>query len=273
LFVQGACTPTGTVDWVGPLTFTTKDNAFVNVKTILQGAYNTTSGLMNENLRTLNLIPTTEPYTGMTGFTHVNGGGGEKTTSTVLAVTGNDAIVDWVFVELRDKTTPATVIATRSALIQRDGDVVDVDGVSPVGFSVAADDYYVVVRHRNHLGIRTASTISLNKVSATPYDFTTAANQALNSIQKDLTGGKFGMYAGNVNSNNTVRASGSLTVNDYLKLINLLGTSSSIQTNVYSAGDVNMDGTMRASGSLLVNDYLKIINAIGNSSAIITQPF
>ena len=81
------------------------------------------------------------------------------------------------------------------------------------------------------------------------------------------------MYAGNVNSNNTVRASGSLTVNDYLKLINLLGTSSSIQTNVYSAGDVNMDGTMRASGSLLVNDYLKIINAIGNSSAIITQPF
>jgi hypothetical protein len=272
LFVQGACTPDGKVDWVGPLTFTTKDDVFVGVKTILQGAYNTTTGLMNDNLRTLNLIPTTEPYTGMAGFTHVNGGG-EKTTSTVLAVTGNNAIVDWVFVELRDKTTPSTVIATRSALIQRDGDVVDVDGVSPVGFNVVADAYYVVVRHRNHLGVRSASTITFNKVSATTYDFTTSANQALNSIQNDLTGGKFGLYAGNVNGNNTVRSSGSLTVNDYLKLINLLGTSSSIQSNVYSAGDVNMDGTVRASGSLNVNDYLKIINVLGNSSAIITQPF
>ncbi|MBL7813632.1 MAG: hypothetical protein JNL70_01415 [Saprospiraceae bacterium] len=273
LFVQGACTPEGTVDWVGPLTFTTKDDAFVSVKTILQGAYSTTTGLMGDNLRSLNLIPTTEPYSGISGFTHVNGGGGEKVTSTVLAVTGNDAIVDWVFVELRDKTTPATVIATRSALIQRDGDVVDVDGVSPVGFPVVADDYYVVVRHRNHLGIRTASTISLNKVSATPYDFTTSASQALSGVQKDLTGGKFGMYGGNVNSNNTVRASGPSSINDYLRLINLLGTSSNIQSNVYSVGDVNMDGTMRASGPSSINDYLKIINAIGSSAAIITQPF
>ena len=206
LFVQGACTPEGTVDWVGPLTFTTKDDAFVSVKTILQGAYSTTTGLMGDNLRSLNLIPTTEPYTGIAGFTHVNGGGGEKVTSTVLAVTGNNAIVDWVFVELRDKTTPTTVIATRSALIQRDGDVVDVDGVSPVGFNVMADDYYIVVRHRNHLGIRTASVVSLNKTSATPYDFTTAANQALNSVQKDLTGGKFGMYAGDVNADRSINA-------------------------------------------------------------------
>lgn len=273
LFVQGACTPEGTVDWVGPLTFTTKDDAFVSVKTILQGAYSTTTGLMGDNLRSLNLIPTTEPYTGIAGFTHVNGGGGEKVTSTVLAVTGNNAIVDWVFVELRDKTTPTTVIATRSALIQRDGDVVDVDGVSPVGFNVMADDYYIVVRHRNHLGIRTASVVSLNKTSATPYDFTTAANQALSSIQKDLTGGKFGMYGGNVNSNNTVRASGPSAINDYLRLINLLGVSSAIQSNVYSTGDVNMDGTMRASGPSAINDYLRIINAIGSSAAIITQPF
>lgn len=273
LFIQGACSPDGTVDWVGPLTFATKDNAFVGIKTILQGAYNTSTGLMSDNLRSLNLIPTTEPYTAISGFTHLNGGGDEKVTSTVLAVTGNDAIVDWVFVELRDKNTPTTVIATRSALIQRDGDVVDVDGVSPVGFPVIADDYFVVVRHRNHLGIRSASTISLNKVTTTPYDFTTAANQALSSVQKDLTGGKFGMYGGNVNSNNSVRASGSLTVNDYLRLINLLGTSSSILTNVYSTADVNLDGTARASGSLTVNDYLKIINAIGNSAAIITQPF
>ena len=246
----------------------------VAAKAILQGAYNTGTGFMNDNLRTLGLIPTTEPYTGMTGFTHVGGGGGETLKSGLLAgASDNNSIVDWVFVELRDKNNSATVIATRSALIQRDGDIVDVDGVSPVFFKVPTDNYYVAIRHRNHLGILTPSVISVQKTLPITYDFTTAANKALNSIQKDAGGGHFGMYSGNVNSNNTVRASGSLSVNDYLKLINLLGNSANIQSNVYSFGDVNLDGTARASGSLSVNDYLKIINAIGNSAAIITQPF
>ena len=119
----------------------------------------------------------------------------------------------------------------------------------------------------------TPSVLTINKTLPTTHDFTTAANKALSSVQKDVGGGKFGMYAGNVNSNNTVRASGPLSINDYLKLINLLGNSAAIQTNIYSTGDVNLDGSMRASGPLSVNDYLKIINAIGNSSAIITQPF
>jgi Hydrazine synthase alpha subunit middle domain len=243
-------------------------------KAMLQGAYNTATGLMTDNLRTTQLIPTTEPYTGMTGFTHVGGGGGETLKSSLLTgASDNNSIVDWVFLELRDKNNSATVLATRSALIQRDGDIVDVDGVSPVAFKIANDNYFVAVRHRNHLGVLTPSVFSINKTLPITYDFSTAANQALNGIQKDLTGGAFGLYAGNVNGNNTVRASGSLSVNDYLKLINLLGTSSNILSNVYAAGDVNLDGTARASGSLSVNDYLKIINAIGNAAAIITQPF
>jgi hypothetical protein len=81
------------------------------------------------------------------------------------------------------------------------------------------------------------------------------------------------LYAGNVNGNNSVRASGSLSVNDYLRLVNVLGSPSAIQTGVYSVGDVNLDGTARASGSLSVNDYLKIINAIGSAAAIVVQPF
>ncbi len=242
-------------------------------KAILQGAYNTATGLMNDNLRTAQLIPTTEPYTGMAGFTHVGGGGETLKSSLLTGTSDNNSIVDWVFLELRDKNNSATVLATRSALIQRDGDIVDVDGVSPVSFKIANDNYFVAVRHRNHLGVMAPSVFSINKTLPITYDFSTAVNQALNGIQKDLTGGVFGLYAGNVNGNNTVRASGSLSVNDYLKLINLLGTSSSILSNVYSAGDVNLDGTARASGSLSVNDYLKIINAIGNSAAIVVQPF
>lgn len=76
--------------------------------------------------------------------------------ATVFAVTGEDAIVDWVFVELRDKEDYTSVIATRSGLMQRDGDVVELDGVSKLFFAdVPVDSYFVVVRHRNHLGVMT----------------------------------------------------------------------------------------------------------------------
>jgi len=45
------------------------------------------------------------------------------------------------------------VLATRSGLVQRDADVVDLDGVSPLRFkNVNADSFYVVVKHRSHLG-------------------------------------------------------------------------------------------------------------------------
>ena len=95
---------------------------------------------------------------------------------------------------------------------------------------------------------------------------------ALSGVQKDLTGGKFGMYAGNVNSDKTIRTSGPASINDYLKLISLLGNASTILTNVYTAADINMDGNARASGPATINDYLKLISVLGGLS-IITQPF
>ena len=131
----------------------------ISIKAFLQGPYSTSTGLMSDGLRTSGLIPTTEPYSSNTKFMH-HGGGNEVITdpTTVLAVTGNNAITDWVFIELRDKTNPSTVLHTRSALIQRDGDVVDVDGTSPLTFlDVIADDFYVAVRSYNHLGFRSIS--------------------------------------------------------------------------------------------------------------------
>jgi hypothetical protein len=87
-----------------------------------------------------NFIPITEPYSHCTLQQHLHsrwGGGGETIANpaAVFGVTGNDAIVDWVFVELRDRNNMSNVVVTRSALLQRDGDVVDVDGVSPLCFT------------------------------------------------------------------------------------------------------------------------------------------
>ena len=163
----------------------------LSAKAFLQGPFS--SGLMSDDLRLSSLIPTTEPYTGLL-FGHV-GGGGETTTAGVLAITGNNAIVDWVMLELRSGTNSAQVIATRSVLIQRDGDIVDVNGVSPVSFPAAAGTYYVAVRHRNHLGCMAAVPVSLS-ATTTLLDFRTVSTYG-SEAQLNMGGSNI-LWAGNV---------------------------------------------------------------------------
>ncbi len=77
-------------------------------------------------------------------------------SAIVFGITGQNAIVDWAFVELRNKSNNAQVLATRSGLLQRDGDIVETDGVGCLQFpTVPLDSYYVAVRHRSHLGTMT----------------------------------------------------------------------------------------------------------------------
>ena len=133
----------------------------LNAKALLAGAYDA-SGLMYDDLRVGNYLPTSEPYTGL-GFSH---SGSEAIFQGVFDETNDDAIVDWVLLELRDKDNSSTLVTTRAALIQKDGDIVDIDGKSSVSFDVAADDYYLVVQHRNHLGIISTSTISLSETAS-----------------------------------------------------------------------------------------------------------
>ncbi|MEM9885522.1 MAG: hypothetical protein AAF849_06485 [Bacteroidota bacterium] len=127
----------------------------LHAKVALEGAYEENMATMRDDLRQNNLIAIQEPFTTL-GFSHSNGGGGEIIESGVLDITGEDAIVDWIFIRLEDE---AGNFYTRSALIQKDGDVVDVNGVSPVAFPDLLEGFYQIeLRSKNHLAIRTANT-------------------------------------------------------------------------------------------------------------------
>ncbi len=158
----------------------------LQARVMLQGALNVPgtfnfNSIMRDTLRQSDQAPgaiadflvETEPYTNL-GFAHVGPGGGETVTNpaVVFADRGNDSIVDWVFVELRSASNNALVVATRSGLVQRDGDVVDMDGVSPLTFrATSAADYFVSINHRNHLGVMTETTRALSAATAV-VDFT-----------------------------------------------------------------------------------------------------
>ncbi len=209
----GSATISYTVTNACGMTTVTKDvtvirnTVQVSAKAFMQGPYSSSTGLMADGLRSGGYIPTIEPYTGMSNFTHKGNGGGEMLdNANVLTITGNNAIVDWVFIELRDKTTPSTVIATRSALIQRDGDIVETDGTSALTFNdVIAGDYYIAVRHRNHLGFRTAALQTLT-TSPLSLNLSDGSNTLFGSGALKAVGSVYVMYSGNGDSNGVVNA-------------------------------------------------------------------
>jgi len=174
----------------------------------LGGPYDATTGLMSDYLRTAGLIPTIEPYTTL-GYNQL-GCGGESVTPSVLSVSGPNAIVDWVFLELRDAVDINVSVATRSALLQADGDIVDTDGVSAVLFTDIPDgSYYVVVSHRNHLSVMTPGALQLRQATATLHDFTFGfayGQLVFGDSQKSLGGGAYGLWEGDFNRSGTISA-------------------------------------------------------------------
>ena len=227
------------------------------IKVYLDGAYDG-SALMKDDLRVGGLIPTTQPHTGI--FPLVGEGASGTITPAVLATTGANAIVDWVFVELRDGNNPALVLDSRSALVQRDGDVVDLDGSSPLSMAMPVGLYHVAIRHRNHLGAMTAQPLPLDRIAA-PIDFRTAATSTWGiNARKDVSGTMV-LWAGNCVADGAVKYTG--TNSDRSAVLNSIGgvvpTNSS---NGYQVEDLNMDGVVKYTG--LTNDRDVILTNIGS---------
>jgi len=245
----------------------------LKLKVLLQGALiGGTGGLMRDDLRSRGFLPTLEPYTAMGGarFTHINGGGGETMPASVTAqnVGSTDAVVDWVFVELRDPSNLSAVVATRSALVQRDGDVVLAsDGVSPLSFTgLTGSSFYVSVKHRNHLGAMTATAIPLSS-TGTIVDFTTKTGPELwnktvgvfnyEGWEQTTLSGKQALWAGDANHNGKVKYQG--TSNDLITIFSeVIAAQGANNPNPlynydnafgYYFGDVNMDGKVKYQGT------------------------
>ena len=219
---------------IGEDTISIRSDLLISPQVILQGAYDTTSLLMTDLLRSSDLLPLTEPYTDM-GLTHVGVSGGETVDAAVFAITGSNAIVDWVFLELRDKTDSDVVRATRAALLQRDGDVVDVDGISAVAFpQVPSEEYYLTIRHRNHIGVMTTNPIAVSTTEMT-YDFTDDQSKTLGALNgiADLGNGFYGMYSGDHSANGQVQNT------DVTTLVQVLGMAG------YLLGDLNLNGEIQ----------------------------
>jgi hypothetical protein len=238
------------------------ENGGVNIRprVLLQGPL--VSGLMKDSLRVKGLLPLQEPYSTL-GYTYTGRSPGLTTTAGVLAVQGNNAVVDWVIVELRSPTTPFGVIASRPALVQRDGDVMDLDGDGYVHFgSVAPGNYRMAIRHRNHLGAMTSTQVALIASPVPVVDLTTGLAYGTGAVT--LVGGKYCLWAGDASGNGVISYTGANNDRDPMLVAVGSTTPNNSVNNVYNRRDANLDGVIKYTGP--ANDRDVILLAVGSTT-------
>ncbi|MFT4985754.1 MAG: hypothetical protein ACI81Y_001013 [Glaciecola sp.] len=233
------CGNTSTSDQVITVITSTTTAFQLDMKVFLQGPTNPITGLMTDNLRSLPSFPLVEPFTIM-GFNHTGNGGGEHIDPAVLTTFGENAIVDWILVEVRDVNDATIVLQSKSALIQRDGDIVDVDGISSLTINgVDASTMFISVRHRNHLCARTAQVINIE--SLVTIDFS--------APDFDVLGGTYAMtYVGGIKALVSADASFDGQVNAVDKNSHWrLENSSNVYYDYFmNHADFNLDGVTNA---------------------------
>lgn len=223
--------PTSTYYINGSISGTALENVNVNARVFLEGPYS--AGTMSTSLRTLGKIPLIQPYS----ISPWNYGGVEQVSSIPADVT------DWILVELRTGTSAATTVAKRAGFLKSNGSITDLDGTSLLGFpGVSPGNYYIVIRHRNHIPILSAAAVTLS-ASGALYDFSLGSTQfygGTNGCKNiNIVLNEWGMVAADAS------CEGSIFTNDYTNFwVPSFGT-----TNTYNSADFNMDG------NVFTNDY------------------
>lgn len=273
--VRSVCGGTGgqgsTSAWTQPTSFTTSGPpcevappTVLAARALLDGAWRSGANLMVDSLRRQGVLPLTEPYSAMghtlTGATSID--------AAVLTVTGSDAITDWVLVELRPAGTPALVLEARAALLQRDGDIVGTDGISPLGFCQPAGDYHVAVRHRNHLAVMTAQPLALGG-TATALDLGLPGTATWGANARKVAGNRALLWSGNVLHDGVVKYAGGANDRDPI-LTAIGGTVPTSTVSGYLPADVTMDGQVKYTGS--ANDRDPILSNVGGTVPTGTVP-
>lgn len=140
-------------------------------KVILEGAFRYSTKEMATDLNQRDLIPTTPPDIYPYNLDPL------RTLYSVNQIPAS--VVDWIIVEFRSASDQSKR-TYRTCFLKYDGTLVDVDGFSQVivspstaGIDSGGGEYYVAIRHRNHIAVISENPLSIYpETMETIYDFT-----------------------------------------------------------------------------------------------------
>ncbi|MFV1968799.1 MAG: hypothetical protein ACC628_25560 [Pirellulaceae bacterium] len=226
---------TGVASDTGTVILNVRESVAFTGKVLLEGAYAGT-GSMGVAVAFENSIPVGQPYADASynaSFLDYDG------VEAVQPVGVPATAVDWIVASLRTGTAAATEVpgSAQALLLFEDGSIVGADGAT-VRFFAAPGSYHLVVRHRNHLGVMSATPVDFTSGSGS-WDFTTAGKAFTGggAPMKDLGGGFFAMFATDASID------GQTTASDF----NLWLTATKAASFGYLQSDFNLDAQVTAS--------------------------
>ncbi len=191
---------------------------------VLGSMYDPDTNLMDTILKRNNLLPLSQPYN-----TPPWNYAGDELVNTLP-----NGVVDWILVELREGSNSEETLQVKAAFLRNDGAIIDVSGEEVITFNTPSltGEYYIIIRHRNHLDIM--SSIPIDPVNITLYNFVDPENIRGGASQlQELAPAVYGLISGDIDGN------GIITNNDFNTFINELGG-----VNEYLQSDCNLDGTI-----------------------------
>ncbi len=153
-------------------------------------------------------------------------------------------VVDWVLISFREGIESNTEIAKTAALLHKDGTISFPDRCA-LSAADGLESVYVVIEHRNHIGVMSPVSIPINEYTLT-YDFRASDSyrDATSYGQKLLTSGVWCMYAGDGDQSDF--PSFDVTGNDKSIWVEDNGIF-----DYYRVSDFNLDGDVSAADKIL----------------------
>ena len=206
---------------------------------MLEGPYDTNTGMMNNQLKTLNLLPDIQPYQDLPW--NYRGTEGQGWTAADYP----DGTVDWVLVSFRDVQNVDRVYAKTAALLQEDGSL-----FFPNNRFLSAeitDSLHVVIQHRNHIAAMTPQPLMINnKIIVHDFSLSDSYHPPSQHGQKQLPDGTWVMFAGD----------GEQSESGY----DINGDDKGLWSNAngnfgnYFSSDLNLDGDVNGADKILWSD-------------------
>lgn len=219
------------------------------VQVLLEGAYNTQTGLMASEANTIRHIlpgqtptnplaiptPPGQPYSAAPW--NYAGTEGADFDDTSYPAT----VIDWVLISLRTDLDKASQVWQAAALLHEDGQVEFIDACLPLSYS---GDYNIVVQHRSHVGVMTANPITL--ASGRLVNDFSAQNTYVSTAfgQKEIVPGTWVMFSGDIDKSDLPSYDINATDRLYWEVENGL-------FDIYDPADMNFDGDINGVDKIL----------------------
>jgi len=218
-----------------------QDCVNLQLSAAMEGAYDVATGQMTNDLSRRGLLPGQTPLNTLVTPTPA----GQPYSASPWNYAGTEGngwtnsdypseVVDWLLVSFRTGVEKSSEVSRTAALLRQDGSI-DFPARCPLNINVA-DSVYIVIEHRNHMGIMSPNAIPIEWGTLT-HDFITSDSyhNASSFGQKQLSDGTWAMFAGDGDQTD-------------MPSFDIIGTDKVIwydnngQFDQYKAADYNLNG-------------------------------